>query len=139
MKPECEIYCHGMLNNIKIVERTGYFKTPIHMQFVMGMPGQVTPATPGNLMYLLESAKEMFDSFTWSVCAVGLDQWPIITLGAILGAQNIRTGMEDNMYMGPGVLAKSHGEMVDKTVMLARGVGREIASVEESREILQME
>jgi 3-keto-5-aminohexanoate cleavage enzyme len=137
-KPECEIYCHSMLNNIRIVEQTGLFNKPIHMQFVMGMPGQVTPSTPKNLMHLLESAKEMFAPITWSVCAVGLDQWPIITLGAILGAENIRTGMEDNIYLEKGVLAKSNAEMVEKAVELARGVGRQIASVEEAREILHI-
>jgi uncharacterized protein (DUF849 family) len=139
VKPECEIYCHGMLNNIKIVENSGYFKKPIHMQFVLGMPGQVTPSTPRNLMHLVDSAKEMFGEITWSVCAVGLDQWPMITLGAILGAQTIRTGMEDNTYMTPGVLAKSHGEMAAKAVKLAEGVGRQIATVEEARAIFHLD
>ncbi len=138
VKPELEIYCHAMLTNIKILEPSGLFKKPIHMQFVFGMPGQVTPSTPRNLMHLVDSAKEMFDSFTWSVCAVGLHQWPMITLGAILGAQNIRTGMEDNMYLEVGVLAKSNAEMVAKAVKLAQGVGRQIASVEETREILRI-
>ena len=138
-KPECEIYCHSMLNNIRIVEQSSLFKKPIHMQFVMGMPGQVTPATAKNLIYLLDSAKEMFDSMTWSVCAVGLDQWPMITLGAILGAENIRTGMEDNIYLDEGVLAKSNAEMVAKAVQLAQGVGRQIATVEETREILSID
>ena len=137
-KPECEIYCHSMLNNIRIVEQTGLLNKPIHMQFVLGMPGQVTPSSPKNLMHLLDSAKEMFASITWSVCAVGLAQWPMITLGAILGAENIRTGMEDNIYLEKGVLAKSNAEMVEKAVQLARGVGRQIASVEEAREILHI-
>jgi 3-keto-5-aminohexanoate cleavage enzyme len=136
VKPECEIYCHSMLNNLRIVEHA--FKKPLHLQFVLGMAGQTTPATPRNLMHLVDSAKEMFDSFTWSVCAVGLDQWPMITLGAILGAHNIRTGMEDNLYLERGVLAKSNAEMVAKAIKLAQGVGREIASVKETREILQI-
>jgi uncharacterized protein (DUF849 family) len=138
VKPELEIYCHAMLNNIKIIEAGEVFKKPIHMQFVLGMPGQVTPSTPKNLIHLVDSAKEMFDSFTWSVCAVGLEQWPMITLGAILGAQNIRTGMEDNLYLEPGVLAKSNAEMVEKAVRLAQGVGRPIATVEETRKILHI-
>ncbi len=138
VKPECEIYAHGMLNLIKILEPIGVFKPPIHMQFVMGISGQCTPAEPRELMRLVDSAKEKFDDFTWSVCAVGLDQWPIITLAAILGAPNIRTGMEDNIYMSPGVLARSNAEMVEKAVDLAQGVGRKIATVEETREILHI-
>lgn len=138
VKPECEIYQNAMLNNVKIVQDAGYFDGPIHMQFVLGMPGQVTPSSPRNLVDLVDAAKRMFSAMTWSVCAVGLDQWPMITLGAILGAQNIRTGMEDNMYMEPGVLATSNAQMVEKTVSLATGVGREIATVEETRELMQI-
>lgn len=134
-KPECEIYCHSQLANIKTLEE--YFVKPINLQFVMGMPGQVTPATPNNLIRLYETAQEMFgNDITCSVCVAGLEQWKIITQGAILGMENIRTGMEDNIYMEPGVLAKSNAEMVEKAVMLARGVGREVATVEETRKIL---
>lgn len=135
-KPELEIYNHGMLNNIKIMDQPGVFEKPLHLQFVMGMPGQVTPATPRNLIRIVDSANEMFDNFTWSVAVAGIAQWRIITMAAVLGAPNIRTGLEDNLYMEAGVLAKSNGEMVEKAVSLARGVGREIASVEEAREIL---
>ncbi len=138
VKPELEIYSQGMMTNIKILEGTGVFKAPLHLQFVMGIMGQVTPATPKNLVRLVDAAHEMFDSFTWSTCATSLNQWPIITQAAILGAPNIRTGMEDNIYMTPGVLAKSNGEMTEKAVMLAEGVGRTIATVEEAKQILYL-
>jgi uncharacterized protein (DUF849 family) len=138
VKPECEIYQNAMLNNIKIVQDAGYFDDPIHLQFVLGMPGQVTPSSPRNLLDLVDCAKRMFPAMTWSVCAVSLDQWPMIALGAILGAENIRTGMEDNMYIEPGELAVSNAQMVEKTVSLATGVGREIATVEETRKLLQI-
>jgi uncharacterized protein (DUF849 family) len=139
VKPELEIYDQGMLTNIKILEATDAFVKPYHLQFVMGIPGQVTPATPRNLVRLVDAAGEMFDDFTWSVCATGLDQWPIIAQGAILGAPNIRTGMEDNIYMEPGVLAKSNGEMAEKAVALATGVGRQIANLEEARQIFHLD
>jgi uncharacterized protein (DUF849 family) len=139
VKPELEIYGQTMMNNIKILEPSGVFKMPLHLQFVMGIMGQVTPATPRNLIRLVDSAYETFGSFTWSTCATSLDQWPIITQAAILGAPNIRTGMEDNIYMTPGVLAKSNGEMTAKAVMLAEGVGRTIATVEEARKILHLD
>jgi uncharacterized protein (DUF849 family) len=138
VKPECEVYGHTMLNNLKILEPLDVFKKPLHLQFVMGIMGQCTPATPRNLIRLVDSAHETFDEFTWSVCATRLDQWPMITQAAILGAQNIRTGMEDNIYMEPGVLAGSNAEMVEKTVRLAEGVGRQIADLEETREIFRL-
>jgi uncharacterized protein (DUF849 family) len=137
VKPECEIYGLPMLSNIKIIEED-FFVKPVHLQFVMGMRGQVTPCTPRNLMNLVDSARDMFDSFTWSICAVGLDEWPMITLGAIMGANSIRAGMEDNIYLEPGVLAKSNAELVEKAVKLAQGVGRRIATVDETRKILNL-
>lgn len=135
VKPECEIYNQAMLNNIKIMEHA--FKPPIQLQFVMGVPGQVTSPTPRNLIRLVDTANDMFESYTWSVCVAGIKQWPIITLGAILGAQTIRVGLEDNIYLEPGVLG-TNAQMVEKAVKLARGVGREIASVEEARTSLQL-
>lgn len=134
VKPECEVYCHSHLNNLKIIEEK--FKKPLLIQFVMGMPGQITPATPRNLIRLVDAATEMFEDLRWGVCAVGLVSWQMITLGAMLGATTIRTGMEDNIYLEPGVLARSNGEMVEKAIYLARAMGREIASVQEARDII---
>lgn len=135
-KPECEIYDLAMLNNIKTIEHS--FEKPIHLQFVMGIPGQVTPARPRNLIALYDEARETFDSFTWGVAVAGFQQWKMITMAAILDADNIRTGMEDNLYIEEGVLASSNGQMVEKAVRLARGVGREIATPDEACKILNI-
>ena len=94
------------------------------------------PATIKNLIHLVETAREADPSCTFSACAAGRQQFPIITTAAILGAANIRTGMEDNIYLPRGELAKNNGVLVEKTVQLARGVGREIASPAEARTIL---
>lgn len=136
VKPELEIYNHAMLNNIKIIEHA--FVKPLHIQFVMGMPGQITPAVPKYLVFLTDTAQDMFDRFTWGVAVAGIKQWPVIAAAAAMGAQNIRTGLEDNIYIEEGVLAKSNAEMVEKAVSLAKGVGREIASPDEARKILNL-
>jgi len=104
----------------------------------MGLPGQVIPATVKNLMHLVDSAREADPTCTFSACAAGRQQFPIITVAAILGAANIRTGMEDNIYLSRGEPAKNNGVLVEKTVQLARGVGREIASSAEARAILRL-
>jgi 3-keto-5-aminohexanoate cleavage enzyme len=135
VKPECEIYNHAMLNNMKMIEHA--FVRPIQLQFVMGLPGQVTPATPRNLIRLVDTAKEMFDSFTWSVCAAGIVEWQMMTLAAILGAQTVRVGLEDNLYLSHGVLG-SNTEMVEKAVRMVREIGREPASVDEARKSLNL-
>jgi len=137
-KPELEIYDVAMLNNANLLFQAGVLEKPLHFQFVMGLPGQVIPSTPKNLIHLVESARMVDSGCTFSACAAGRAQFPIITLAAILGAANIRTGMEDNIYISKGELAKNNGELVEKTVRLATDVGREIASPEEAREVLKL-
>lgn len=135
VKPECEVYCHGQLNNLKIIEHA--FDNPIQLQFVMGLPGQVTPATPNNLIRMLDSAKELFESFTWSVCAAGFVEWKMLMLGASLGAQTVRVGLEDNLYLSPGVMG-TNAQMVEKAVRMVRDIGREPASADEARKSLNL-
>ncbi len=134
--PELEIYDYAHLENIKLIMETGYLKPPLHFQIVMGMPGQITSSTPHNLMYLAETIKREFppDSI-WGCCAVGGLQWPICTMAAILGSDGVRTGLEDNIYIEKGVLATSNAQLVEKMISICRGVGREIASVDEARQI----
>lgn len=133
VKPECEVYCQGQLNNLKIIEHA--FVKPIQLQFVLGLPGQVTPATPKDLIRILDSARELFDDFTWSVCAAGFVEWQLLALGVMLGAQTVRVGLEDNMYLEPGVYG-TNAQMVEKAVRMARDLGREPATVDETKQIL---
>ncbi len=135
-KPELEIYDVAMMNNAKLLRDAGVLEEPLHFQFVMGLPGQIIPATAKNLMHLVETARIVAPDCTFSACAAGRGQFPIVTLAAILGAANVRTGMEDNINISRGVLAKNNGELVEKTVRLATDVGREIASPDEARKIL---
>jgi 3,5-dioxohexanoate:acetyl-CoA acetone transferase len=134
--PEIEIYSASHLENIKRVMETGYLKPPLHFQIVMGMPGQITASTPHNLMHIADTIRREFPSDSvWGCCAVGGQQWPICTMAAILGADGVRTGMEDNIYIERGELATSNAQLVEKLVGLCRGVGREIASVDDARQI----
>lgn len=137
-KPELEIYDTAMLNNAQLLCEAGVLEKPLHFQFVMGLPGQVIPATARNLLHLAETARLLDPGCTFSACAAGRAQFPIVTVAAILGAANIRTGMEDNIHLAQGVLARSNGELVEKTVRLATDVGREVATVREARAILRL-
>ena len=137
-KPELEVYDVAMINNAELLFEAGVLEKPLHFQFVMGLPGQVIPATTKNLVHLIDTAAMLDPGCTFSACAAGRAQFPIITVAAILGAANIRTGMEDNIYLSHGVMAKSNGELVEKTVMLARAMDREIAAPEEARGVLRL-
>jgi uncharacterized protein (DUF849 family) len=134
--PELEIYSAGQLENIKMMLEIGALKAPSHFSIAMGYPGEVTSPSPHHLMSISDAIRREFPSDSkWSTSVYGLSQWPICTMAAILGADGVRTGMEDTLYLEEGVLARSNGELVDKLASLCTGVGREIASVEETRKL----
>ena len=135
-KPELEVYDVGMINNIKHLIDAGVLQTPVYMQFVLGILGGI-PATPGNLVLLVETATKLIGegNFAWSCCAAGKAQLPLMCVAMALGG-NVRVGLEDNLYMGPGRLAKHSGEPVAALVRIARELSLDIASADEARELL---
>jgi uncharacterized protein (DUF849 family) len=133
-KPEFEIYDTGMINNLAFLIRKGITKRPVYLQFVMGILGGI-PATPENLVHLYETARRQIGDFKFSVCAAGSAQFPLCTQSLIMGG-NARVGLEDNLYLEKGVLAKSNAEQVAKIIRIAKELGIEPATPAEAREIL---
>ena len=131
VKPEFECYDVGMISNVLTLKELGYVTGPLYFQCVMGVMGCI-PATPDNLLHMV---RQVPSEYPWSVCAVGAAEYPMVNMGLILGG-NVRVGFEDNIYVGPGVRARSNAEMVEKAVRMAKELGREIASPAEAREIL---
>jgi uncharacterized protein (DUF849 family) len=135
-KPELEVYDTGMINNLAFLIQRGYIKRPLHLQFVLGILGGI-PASANNLVFLYNTAREAIGDFTWSVCAAGRHQFPMCTMSMIMGG-HVRVGMEDNLYLSKGVLAKSNAEQVEKIIRIAREFGHEPATPDETREILKL-
>lgn len=135
-KPEFEIYDTGMVNNVAFLIQAGYIKTPVYIQFVMGILGGI-PASPENLMFLVSSAKTLIGDFEFSVCVAGRSQFPICTQSALIGG-NCRVGLEDNLYLEKGQLAKSNAEQVAKMVRIVKELGSEPAAPDEARKILAL-
>lgn len=134
-KPEFEVYEVGMINNIAYFMKKGLLKGPIYLQFVLGIMGGL-PATVDNLLFLYNTAKKQLgDNFVWSCAAAGKDQFNIVTTAVILGG-NARVGLEDNLYIKKGQLAKSNAEGVKKIKEIVELLGKEIATPEEARKIL---
>jgi len=133
IKPEMEIYHHGMIREMKNFIDKGLIQKPYYVNFVMGMAYQgAVEATPENLTTLVNLLPE---GTIFNCCAIGREQVPITTMAVLLGGQ-CRVGMEDNIYMSKGVLAKNNAEMVAKSIRIIRDLGYEIASPEEAREII---
>jgi 3-keto-5-aminohexanoate cleavage enzyme len=133
VKPELEIYEAGMINNAKVLRDIGALKTPLHFQFVLGVLGGMQP-TVDNVVFLKNSIPQ---GSTWSLCTVGLN---IFTLGpvAIALGGNVRVGFEDCIYISKGNLAESNAQIVKKIVHLSNEMGREIATPNEARNILNL-
>jgi len=133
-KPEFEIYDMGMINNLAFLIHKGVVKKPVYMQFVLGILGGM-PATPESLVYLVDTARRQIGDFVFSVCAAGNRQLPMCTQSLIMGG-NVRVGLEDNLYIEKGVLAKSNSEQVAKIIRIARELGIEPATPSEARQVL---
>lgn len=133
-KPELEVYDSGMINNIAHLIERGHLKKPVYIQFVMGVLGGITPS-PENLAFLVDYARRLIGDFEFSVCVAGRAQFPICTQSLLLGG-HVRVGLEDNLYLEKGVMAKSNAEQVAKIIRIARELGIEPATPNEGREIL---
>lgn len=131
VKPEIEIFDAGMVYNSLYYLKKGILKAPLHYQFVLGAAGG-TAATVENLVYLKNLIPE---GSTWSALGIGKGHVPIMLAAIALGG-HVRVGMEDNVYMGPGVLAKSNAEFVTRAANIIREIGNEVATPDDAREIL---
>jgi 3-keto-5-aminohexanoate cleavage enzyme len=135
VKPELEVYDTGMINTAKTLVKEGKLKEPLHIQFVLFGGFSCMSPTPKTLIYCAESIPE---NWTWSVCAPGRYEMEMGTLSIMIGG-HVRVGMEDNIYLEKGVLAKSNAELVAKVVRIAKELGKEIATPDEARQTLGLE
>ncbi len=133
-KPEFEIYDAGMVNNVAFLIQAGYVKKPVYIQFVMGVLGGITPSSE-NLLFLVDYAKKLIGDFEFSVCVAGRAQFPICTQSLLIGG-NARVGLEDNLFIEKGQMAKSSAEQVAKIIRIAKELGIDPATPDEARKIL---
>jgi 3-keto-5-aminohexanoate cleavage enzyme len=129
--PECEVYDAGMLDTLRWLLDKGHLAAPYHVQFVLGVPGGMT-GSERNLRFLVEGLPEPIH---WSVAGIGRFQLPMAELALAMGG-HVRVGLEDNLFVSKGVLAKGSDELVGLAVALASRAGRAPASPAEARRLL---
>jgi uncharacterized protein (DUF849 family) len=100
----------------------------------MGVLGGITPSSE-NLLFLVGYANKLIGDFEFSVCVAGRAQFSICTQSLLIGG-NVRVGLEDNLYLERGVMAKSSAEQVAKIARIAKELGIEPATPDEARKIL---
>lgn len=136
-KPEFELYDVGHLYNLQFLIRRGIVKFPVWLQFVTGILGGIG-ANVDEVVHMKQTADRLLgtDNYIWSVIGAGYPaEFNLATLGIMMGG-HARVGLEDNIFIEKGVLAKSNAELVGKVVRIARELGREIATPDEARKML---
>lgn len=134
---EMEIYDISHLYNTyrHIEDGTLSQEDHFHLDYAMGIEGGM-PSTPKMLMYAVEEGKKLFPNAHWQALGIGKDEFSMITVAMVIGATSVRVGLEDNIYIRHGELAKSNAQLVEKAVKIARELDFEIATVEEAKQLL---
>ena len=134
-KFEHECYDIGHLYNLAHFVDAGIIKPPFLIQSIFGVLGGIGPEMD-NVLFMKQTADRLFgDNYIWSVLAAGRFQIPFVTQAAMMGG-NVRVGLEDSIYLGKGVLAKSNAEQVIKIKKILEELGMQIATPDDTRSIL---
>jgi uncharacterized protein (DUF849 family) len=133
---EFECYDTAHLYNLKYFLDQGMVKPPLFIQTVFGLQGGIG-GHPDDVMHMKRTADRLFgDKYQWSVLGAGRNQLPIAAMAAAMGG-NVRVGLEDSLWAGPGRLA-TNAEQVTLVRRIIEGLGLEIATPDEAREILAL-
>ena len=134
---EFECYDIGHLTMLKHFVDRGAVTGPLYIQFVFGVLGGMA-ADPDTLVLLKRTADRLFGAdYQFSVLAAGRMQVPMATMAAAMGG-HVRVGLEDNLYLSKGVLARSNAEQVRLIRGIVEGLGREVATPDEVRAMLSL-
>ncbi|MGW9332921.1 3-keto-5-aminohexanoate cleavage protein [Bosea sp. NPDC055594] len=134
---EIECYDIGHLYTLAHFVDRGLVKPPFFVQSVFGLLGGIGPH-PEDVMHMKRTADRLFgDDYHWSVLGAGRHQLPIAAMAVAMGG-NLRVGLEDSLWLGPGQLAKSNADQVRAARQIIEGLGLEIATPDDAREQLQL-
>ena len=134
---EFECYDVGHLYTLAHFLDRKLVKPPLFVQTIFGILGGIGP-DPQNVLVMRDTAERLFgDQYHWSVLAAGRFQLPFCTMAATMGA-NVRVGLEDNLFIGKGKLAKSNAELVAKMRHILDELSIDVASADEARQMLDL-
>lgn len=134
---EFECYDIAHLYNLKHFLDRGLVKPPLFIQSVFGILGGIG-THPEDVMHMKRTADRLFgDSYRWSVLGAGAAQFRIAAMAASMGG-NVRVGLEDSLWIGPGELAPDNASQVTKMRQVLEGLGLEVATPAEAREIFEL-
>jgi 3-keto-5-aminohexanoate cleavage enzyme len=158
IKPEHECFDIGHVGSLTPLVDMGVLKAPLHVDCVMGVVGGIPP-TPRNLTAMVDNIGDVPTGpadtpsssapsggsnpvgvggglrHHWGVIGISRDQWTLIATALTLGG-SIRAGVEDNLYLPSGKMARSNGDLIAQARKMTEDVGRRPATVAEARGLL---
>ncbi|SAL11897.1 PF05853 family protein [Caballeronia turbans] len=136
VKPEIEIFDLAMLYNTVDLVNQGLLKSPVHVQFVLGVKNAL-PARLEILEFEVEQLKKNLPDATWTAAGIGRHQLEVNHWTLQLGG-HCRTGLEDNVRWDKDTLAKSNAQLVSRVASLCAEYGRPVATAQEARKLLSI-
>lgn len=134
---EFECYDTSMLYNLHYFWSEGLVNAPLFIQTCFGLMGGIG-AHPEDIMHMKRTADRLFgDNYQWSVLGAGAAQMRVAALAASMGG-HVRVGLEDSLWIGAGQMATSNAQQVERVRQIIEGLGLEIATADEAREILHL-
>lgn len=134
---EFECYDTSHLYNLAHFMDRGLVEGPLFVQTCFGILGGIG-SHPDDVMHMKRTADRLFgDQYEWSVLGAGARQMSIVAMAASMGG-NVRVGLEDSLWAGPGKLAKTNAQQVTTARTIIEGLGLSVATPDEAREILQL-
>jgi uncharacterized protein (DUF849 family) len=133
VRPELECFDCGHIGNTEPLIDLGLLWPPFQFSLIMGVLGGI----PGTVRNLVHQVGSLPAGSHWQAIGVGLEQWKLVAAAIGLGG-GVRVGLEDNLYLEEGRMARSNGELVAKAVAMCREQGRSVASSAEARQLLQV-
>ena len=130
--PEMEIFEAGMIAASRMLMEEGTLKPPFYYNLVLGAHW-AAPADPRSIFYL---SSLLPTGVPWSVVHDGMHDFSLLATAIGLGAVMIRVGFEDSVLYAPDKVARTNLELVEKVVSLIHGIGYEVATPNEARNIL---
>jgi 3-keto-5-aminohexanoate cleavage enzyme len=145
IKPEHECFDLGHVGSLEPLIDMGVLKPPLHVDCIMGVVGGVPPGAR-NLAAMVTNipgaeggpSAGVHARSHWAVIGISRRQWELVAAALTLGG-SIRVGLEDNLYLPGGEMARSNGELVAKARQMTEDIGRRPATVQEARRLLGIE
>jgi uncharacterized protein (DUF849 family) len=131
VKPELEVFEPGHVLLARKMIEDGRIARPALFQICLGIPW-ASPATPESMLYMRSLLPE---GAIWAGFGISRMEFPMVAQAVVLGG-HVRVGMEDNLYLDPGVLTPGNGALVERAVSIVRLLGAEPASPDDARAIL---